>query len=30
MPRFFALLDRVAQSRGAMDIVRALDAGRAA
>ena len=30
MPRFFSLLDRVARDRGALDVVRALDAGRAA
>lgn len=30
MPRFFALLDRVARARGAADVLRALDAGRAA
>jgi hypothetical protein len=30
MPKFFELLKRVARERGAVDIVRALDAGRAA
>ena len=30
MPGFFAMLDRIARQRGALDLVRAIDAGRAA